>query len=101
MGYRQAGLGPLESSYLDSPENLQIHQKAMDDSNPRWQQLYQAALLELDHDKLLQCIEQAEEAIREHAVSPPEPTPRNPHELQAMQDALRALSLLRRTTLRE
>jgi hypothetical protein len=39
----------------------------MDDPNPRWRELYQAALLELDRKKLLQLIELAEHAIREQA----------------------------------
>ena len=73
----------------------------MDDANPRWRELYQAALLELDRDKLLQSIELAEQAIREQANHTPDPPHHNLHELQAMQDALRALSLLRRSPLRE
>jgi hypothetical protein len=71
----------------------------MDDLNPRWRELYQAALLELARDKLLQSIELAERAIREQANARPEVAKHPPHELQAMQDGLRALSLLRRTTL--
>jgi len=73
----------------------------MDDANPRWRELYQAALLELDRNKLLQSIELAEHAIREQANRTPDPQHHNPHELQAMQDALRALSLLRRSALRK
>lgn len=73
----------------------------MDDPNPRWRELYQAALLELDRDKLLQSIELAEHAIRERANLTSDPPRHNPLELQAMQDALRALSLLRRSALRE
>ncbi len=67
----------------------------MNDPTPRWQDLYQATLLELDRDKLLQRIELAEDAIRERAA-----TRVNMQELQAMQDALRALGLLRRSMLR-
>jgi hypothetical protein len=73
----------------------------MDDPNLGWRELYQAALLELDRDKLLQYIERAEHAIREDANLKPDPPHHNPHELQAMQDALRTLSLLRRSALRE
>jgi hypothetical protein len=67
----------------------------MNDTPPRWQDLYQATLLELDRDKLLQRIELAEDAIRERVA-----TRVNVQELQAMQDALRALGLLRRSMLR-
>lgn len=84
-------------SYLDSTENLQAYQQAMNDLNPRWQDLYEAALLELNPDKLLQCIERAEQAIREQTIARSE---HNPQELEAMQDALHALSLLRRSALR-
>jgi hypothetical protein len=74
----------------------------MDDPNPRWRELYQAALLELDRDKLLQYIELTEHAIvREQVNLTPDPSHLKPHELQAMRDALRALSLLRRSALRE
>jgi hypothetical protein len=59
------------------------------------------ALLELNRDKLLQYIELAEHAIREQANLTPDPPHHNSHERQAMQDALRALSLLRRRALRE
>lgn len=59
----------------------------MDDPNLGWRELYQAALLELDRDKLLQYIERAENAIRAHANFRPDPPHHNPHELQAMQDA--------------
>ena len=72
----------------------------MDRCHPRWRELYQTALLEPDRDKLLQYIELAEHGIPEHANLTPDP-PHNPHELQAMQDALRALSLLRHSALRE
>jgi len=47
---------------------------------------------------LLECIELAEQAIREHRNQRLHDTLR---ELQAMEDALRALTLLRRTALRE
>lgn len=73
----------------------------MDNPKPQWRELYQAALMELDHDKLLQYIELAEHAIRKGTNFTPDPPHHNPHELQAMQDALRALGLLRRSALRE
>jgi hypothetical protein len=85
-------------SYLESPENLQTYSKAMNDPNPRWRDLYEAALLELDRDKLLPSIELAEQAIREH-TSATEGASHDPEESQAMKDALRALSLLRRSSL--
>ncbi len=71
----------------------------MNDPNPRWRDLYEAALLELDRDKLLPSIELAEQAIREH-TNAIEGTSRDPQESQAMKDALRALSLLRRSAVR-
>ena len=88
MRYRQLAARQLDLSYLDSPENLKTYQKAMDDPNLGWREFYQAALLELDRDKLLQYIERAENAIREHANLRPDPPHHNPHELQAMQDGL-------------
>jgi hypothetical protein len=91
----------LDLPYPDFPENLEFARRLMDDPNPRWRDLYQAALLELDPKKLLQSIELAEQAIREQANRAPDLPRHNPNELQAMQDALRALSLLRRRALRE
>ena len=86
-------------TYLDSLENLQTYPKDMNDPNPRWRDLYEAALLELDRDKLLRSIELAEQAIRERAnVS--EGSSQDPDEPRAMEDALRALNLLRRSALR-
>ena len=85
--------------YLNSPENLHTYSEAMNDPNPRWRDLYEAALLELDRDKLLRSIELAEQAIREH-TNAIEATSHDPDEPQAMEDALRALSLLRRSALR-
>jgi hypothetical protein len=83
----------------DSLENLQTYAKAMNDPNPRWRDLYEAALLELDRDKLLRSIELAEHAIREHANAI-QGINRDSDESQAMEDALHALSLLRRSALR-
>lgn len=85
-------------SYPDLPKNRPNYEKAMNDSNPRWRDLYEAALLELERDKLLQYIELAEQAIRQHRSAPVDTAYHDPQELQAMQDALHALSLLRRST---
>jgi hypothetical protein len=85
--------------YLNSPENLQTYPKAMNDPNPRWRDLYEAALLELDRGELLRSIELAEQAIREQANAIGG-TSHDPDERLAMEDALRALSLLRRSALR-
>jgi hypothetical protein len=71
----------------------------MIEPNPRWRELYEAALLELDRDKLLQCIELAEQAIREHTK--PADLRQEPEEMQAINDALQALNLLRRSALGE
>ena len=71
----------------------------MIEPNPRWRELYEAALLELDRDKLLQCIELAEQAIREHTK--PADLGQEPEEMQAINDALQALNLLRRSALGE
>ena len=65
----------------------------MEISNPRWRQLYQEALLELDYDRLLLLIELTEQAIREYTDNT---MPLHPEEVQSIQDALRALSLMRR-----
>ena len=73
----------------------------MDDPKPRWRELYQSALLELERDKLLQYIELAEQAIREQAKLTADSLHPSQYELDAMQDALRALGLLRRNALRE
>jgi hypothetical protein len=86
-------------SYLDSPQDLQPYQENMNDPKPRWRELYESALLELDCDQLLRRIELAEQAIREHARAI-EGTDYDQDEPQAMQDALHALSLLRRSALR-
>jgi hypothetical protein len=72
----------------------------MIEPNPRWRELYEAALLELDRDKLLQCIELAEQAIREH-TKPADRIRQEPEEMQAINDALQALNLLRRSALGE
>jgi len=85
-------------TYPDSFENLQTYTKTMNDPNPRWRDLYEAALLELDRDKPLPSIELAEQAIREH-TNAAEGASHDPEESQAMKDALRALSLLRRSAL--
>jgi hypothetical protein len=74
----------------------------MDSPTLRWRELYQNALLELDRNKLLQNIDLAEQAIlREHSSAQIAPKHRPEREWQAMQDALHALSLLRRNALRD
>ena len=71
----------------------------MNDPNLRWRDLYEAALLELDRDKVLQSIELAEQAIRERANAIAGKS-HDPDEVQAMEDALHSLSVLRRSILR-
>jgi hypothetical protein len=88
-------------SYSDFRETLPIYEKAMKEANPHWRKLYEAALLELERDKLLEYIELAEHAIHAHASGRINPAHHNPQELQAIQDALHALSLLRRSVLKE
>jgi hypothetical protein len=75
----------------------------MDDSNARWRELYHAALLELDRDSLLAYVELAERAIRaQRSLDQPRHQPDNhTAERDAMEDALHALSLLRRTALED
>jgi hypothetical protein len=74
----------------------------MDSPTLRWRDLYQNALLELDRSKLLRYIDLAEQAIlREHANPQIEPWHHPGPELQAMQDALHALRLLRRSAVRD
>lgn len=80
---------------------MDIHRKAMDNLTLEWRELYRAALLELDHDKLLEYIKLADHAIREQLNLAPDHAHYDLHDLQAMQDALRALSLLQRSALRE
>ena len=73
----------------------------MDDPKPRWRELYECALLELEREKLLQYIELAEQAISEQVNQTADSLPHNQYELDAMQDALRALRVLRRNALRK
>jgi hypothetical protein len=80
---------------------MDVSRKAMDNANLGWRELYRAALLELDHDKLLEYIKLADQAIREQMNLAPNHAHYNPHDQQAMQDALRALRLLQRSALRE
>lgn len=83
--------------YQNSPENLQAFQKAMNDLTSGWKKLYEAALLELDRDKLLMRIEAAEQAIHARARAI-EGSGNDYGEAQAIEDALHALSLLRRSS---
>jgi hypothetical protein len=71
----------------------------MNDPTSRWRQLYESALMELDREQLLHSIDLAEEAIRER-VKVMEGRNYDPDEPQAMEDALHALNLLRRSALR-
>jgi len=72
----------------------------MKDQSPEWRRLYEAALVELDRDRLLERIEVAEMAIRDRQKAT-EPDQRRADETQAIEDALHALSLLRRSALKE
>ncbi len=56
-------------SYPDFPETLRTHHEALIELNPRWRELYEAALLELDRVELLQCIELAEQEIPEDTAT--------------------------------
>lgn len=65
---------------------------------PDWQQEYQVALLELDHEKLLERVAAAETAIfkRLQALSQ---SPDDQAERQAIEDALASLRVLKREKL--
>ena len=65
---------------------------------PEWQRDYQAALLELDREKLRERVEAAETAIfkRLQAISQ---SPENQAERQAIEDALAGLRVLKRESL--
>ena len=85
----------------DFAKNPHPYENAVKDPNPRWRELYESALLELERENLLQYIELAERAIREHANARTAAGYEDPQELQDMRDALQALSLLRRNALKE
>jgi hypothetical protein len=65
---------------------------------PEWQQEYQVALLELEHEKLLERVAAAETAIfqRLQALSQ---SPDDQAERQAIEDALAGLRVLKREKL--
>ena len=62
---------------------------------PKWQPQYQAALMELDHGKLLGRVTEAEYAIYRRLQSLTNTTNSHP-ELLAIEDALASLRLLKR-----
>jgi len=62
---------------------------------PHWQSQYQAALMELDHGKLLGRVTEAEYAIYRRLYSLTNTTNSHP-ELLAIEDALASLRLLKR-----
>ena len=63
----------------------------------RWNELYEAAILELDPRELIECIRAAEQAIRERLLAlEREPSAGTSDERQFMYDALQTLSNLRR-----
>lgn len=103
--YRQAMYEPLDSLHLDIPEQSWICPTVMNEPNSRWRELYYAALLELDGEKLLQSIDSAEQAIRERLSTLGRPLHDVPSdhdsELQEIQDASHALKLLRRSATKE
>ena len=62
---------------------------------PKWQPEYQAALMELDHSKLLRRVTEAEYAIYRRLQSLTNTTNCHP-EMLAIEDALASLRLLKR-----
>lgn len=60
-----------------------------------WTEQYQAAILELDSEKLAAQITRAEAAIQQREVELLRESPVGPDELQAIAKALRVLTLLR------
>jgi len=87
-------------SYPDSPESLHTHQEALVELNPRWRELYEAAVLELDRVELLHCIELAEQEIPEDTAT--ERVHHAPDEVEVMNNvALQASNLLRCSALGE
>ena len=65
---------------------------------PRWQASYRDALVELDHDKLMERVNQAESAIFDRLQTLP-PSSESLMERQAITDALANLRCLKRETL--
>jgi hypothetical protein len=64
---------------------------------PEWQRLYEAALLELDQERLIHRVNEAEKAIFLR-LQTARTIPGGRAELQAIQDALNSLSVLKRET---
>jgi hypothetical protein len=77
-----------------SSERIVMAQKISESPGAAWQDLYTAALIELDPDKLKTLIEKAEQTIaaRSGALDPT----RDAEEAQRIADATRNLSVLRR-----
>jgi len=65
---------------------------------PRWQACYRDALVELDQDKLLERVREAERAIGDRLEVLPS-SREAPMEMQAIRDALANLRCLKRETL--
>jgi hypothetical protein len=65
--------------------------------NREWQELYQAALLELRPEELRQRIEKAEGAIQKRLTELSRDDSDSAQESQALDDALRGLRVLRTT----
>ena len=71
----------------------------MDDPNFTWQELYRAALLELEPDRLLEYVDLAERAIRARRALLQADNGNHAAEKMAMDDALHVLGSLRRNGL--
>ena len=71
-----------------------------DASASRWRQLYECAILELDHSKLPGRITEARHAILEQGRGNIDP-PRSCEEHQALNTALRALRLLEEVAVKQ
>lgn len=72
----------------------------MSDTSICWRDLYRRALLEVDPVRLLEYIDSAERAIRaERDLLPGSPSDEHDSDRQTMDDALYALSSLRRSAM--
>lgn len=74
------------------------HMMSYDLPYPRWQTCYRDALIELDQDKLMERVRQAERAIVDRLEALPS-CRESLMELQAIEDALANLRCLKRETL--
>ncbi len=72
-----------------------------DEKGQDWMDLYRAALLELDRDKLPGFIQKAQDAIRERFQQLPQDPKQYNAERQALEDALQNLRVLTRELERE